>query len=159
MRVKTAAIGLGGMVGVPIYFVLEGFIRLLNLGRAQPLTAPQRAAIAAASAVPGCEVLCDIQLNDVEIVAPARLPIGHRGITLGRTIFSKTAIDLTRRGDHEFFVHEMAHVAQREGLGRVGMARHYAAHYCDGFSYRSHAMEIEARDVAAAADTRWPDGV
>ena len=148
---------LGGLVGIPVYFLIEGFIRLLNLGRSAPPSPAERTVLAAAADIEGCEILRAVRSDRVRLVAPARLlPIGHRGITLGRTIFSKAAIDQERPGDREFFVHELVHVGQRERHGRAGMARRYAADWVDGFSYRDHAMEIEARAVAATALARWP---
>lgn len=151
--VRRFALGVGGVVGVPIYLGLESVVRVANLGRSRPLTDAELGVVGDARSVPdetARELLGLVSLPSVRVVAPARLPTSHRGITLGRTIFVKGALDMDKAGDRKLLVHELAHVAQRERAGRVGMAWEYSTLYADGFSYRDHAMEVEARAVADA---------
>ncbi len=153
-RLRAVGVHVGGMAGVPVYFAVELLVRVMNPRRARALGAAERAVLDPVPDVEGsrAELLALIDPATVRIVTDARLPTGHRGMTLGRTIFVRGALDPEGRGDRTLLVHELVHVAQRERWGRVGMARRYAAGYCDGFSYRNHDMEIEARRLADLVD-------
>lgn len=152
---RRVAMGVGGALGIPVYFGLEALIRLLNVGRGRPLVDAEIEVVAAACNHEPCRCLGAVELDLVRIASNALLPIAHRAITLGRTVFVKGVLDMSQERDRSLLVHELVHVAQRERHGRVGMARLYSAHFCDGFSYRKHVMEIEARAVAAAAGDAW----
>ncbi len=135
------------VVSIPVYFAIEGLVRVLNAGRRRPLRPAERQL--------GAASLGDIDLEPVRMVDRARLPIAHRAITLGDAIYVKGVLDIGEPDDAELFVHELVHVRQRQERSRVGMAVDYGRGFADGFSYRDHDMEIEARAVASAVRSGW----
>jgi len=145
---KRAALATGATIGVPVYFVIEALVRLLNVGRSRMLS---HAELEVVDLLDSTDLSPRVQGDAVRIVTNARLPIKQRAITLGNDIFIKGDFDVAGARDRELLAHELVHVAQRHRHGRVGMAWHYAACFCDGFSYRDHEMEIEARAIAAHA--------
>ena len=145
---KRAGLAMGGTIGAPVYFVVEALVRVLNLRRSRALS---DAELEVADLVAGTDCVPRVDGAKVRLVTDARLPIKQRAITLGSDVFVTDALDVATHRDRELLAHELVHVAQRHRHGRFGMAWHYAAGYCDGFSYRRHVMEVEARDVAALA--------
>lgn len=91
----------------------------------------------------------DIDLALVGLVVGARIPSGHAGLTLGRTIFVAGQLSADDTGDVALLVHELVHVRQRFRLGRVTMMRRYGVEWARVLSYRDHPMEIEARNYEA----------
>jgi hypothetical protein len=144
-RLRLSGLAVAGWVSIPVYFGLEGAIRLLNLGRSQALSTEMADLVARSGS--------NAELERVRLVSPARLPIKHGAITLGHTVFSREELRADELGHVHLMVHELVHVVQCQGLGRVGMAMAYGRGWVDGFSYEQHHMEVEAR---AAADEALP---
>jgi hypothetical protein len=146
--VKAVWLSVAGFISVPVYFAFEALVRIMNLGRLKYLDAGQLVVLKAVSEVSGCETLATVELDKVRIAARATLPIRNTAVALGRDVFISLDRDELRGS---LLVHELVHVAQREELGRIGMAMEYGRGWVDGFSYRHHHMEVAARRVESAA--------
>ena len=150
MVLRRVAVNTGAVVGVSLYFGLEAIVRCCNIGRkrrAVPVV-DLGAIVSPAGFAALPDPLASVQFDKVRVVAPARLPIPHVGITLGHSVFLRHPLDLSRRADQELLLHELVHVGQREREGRLGMAYAYGRGFCEAMSYRRHPMEVEARHVA-----------
>ncbi len=141
----SARVGVAWVASVPVYAAYEAFVRAIN-------PTPQRLEPALVSAL-GAEV-CDMDLSRVRVVAPARIPSGHGGLTLGRTVFVRRAIDPNNEGHLALVAHELMHVRQAERWGRWGMARRYGVEWIRQLSYHDHPLEVEARAFEAAVVRR-----
>ena len=96
----------------------------------------------------------DLDCDRVRIVAPARIPSGHLGVTIGHRVYLRHRPDPLDPGSRELVLHELAHVRQVERMGLLGFAQGYGVEWARLLSYRDHPMEIEARRAA----TRSPVG-
>lgn len=151
LRAGRVLATVGGVIGVGVYFVVEAVIRSCNFGRRRSLEQDELALLArlpGSAPQPWSNPLADVPLDKVRVVAPARLPVPHLGITLGRAVYLRHPLDLTRPEDQLLLLHELVHVGQRERAGRLGMAFRYGRGFCEVMSYRRHPMETEARHVA-----------
>ena len=138
-------VGVAWVLSVPVYAVYEAFVRAIN-----PAPRPLDPGLIEAL---GAEV-CDMDLSRVRVVAPARIPSGHGGLTLGWTVFVRRAIDPTNAHHLALIAHELMHVRQAQRWGRWGMARRYGVEWIRQLSYRDHPLEVEARAFEAAVVRR-----
>lgn len=134
---RRAALPLGAVGGPVVGGVLTFLCRLLNGGRARPLTATERAALG--------PFVPDAPLDAIHVVEDATLPIapGFGAITLGHTIYVRGRLLERMPG---LLAHEVAHVAQFARLGWRGMMTAYGALWLE-HGYLEHPLEHEARDA------------
>jgi len=136
-----------------VYGAYELLVRAINR-RPQPIPSDLAEAVA--------PFFTDIDLTLVRLVAGARIPSGHAGLTLGSTVFAAGPISARDSEAVSLFVHELVHVRQRFRLGRIGMMRRYGVEWARVLSYRDHPMEVEARNyeqwVAASMQAVSQDG-
>lgn len=142
---RAVARPLAALGGPVVGGLLTLLARALNPGAGRALTPTEREALGAA--VPHAS------LHTVRVVEGARLPIlpGFVAVTLGRTVYVRG------QGLDELpglLAHEVAHVAQFERLGWLGMMRDYGALWLE-HGYSAHPLEREAREAERAALARW----
>lgn len=83
------------------------------------------------------------------------IPRGYGGLTLGRFIFVRPGVTITR----DFLAHELMHVLQWHRLGFWGFVWNYGWTFIrDGFRYRNIDLEEEARNPTPEA-LAWADAI
>ena len=135
---------LAHLLSVVVYSAYEVFVRVVNR-RARPLSPRLREVVL--PFVDGFE----LDIAHVRMRAPAFVPSGPSGLTLGRRIFLTREPDADSPDDMALLIHELVHVEQRVRYGRLAMMHRYGVEWARRLSYRDHPMEIEAREAQHAA--------
>ena len=126
------------ILSVPVYCAYELFVRTVNR-RPAVLSAEMR-------------VVVQPYFTDlVRLRAPAIVPSGHAGLTLGSNIFVSRPLDAGSPEDMALLIHELVHVRQRMRFGRFAMMRRYGVEWARQLSYRNHPLEVEARQLQRMA--------
>ncbi len=128
------------VAAVPVFFSYGAVLALLNPRRGTPVPAEISEVLRPWTA--------DLEWPRVRIVAPALIPTGHLGVTIGHRIYLRSRPEPLDVRWRDLVLHELAHVRQVERMGLLGFAHGYGVEWARTLSYRDHPMEIEARNSA-----------
>ena len=132
---KKVLVVVAHVASIPVYFVYELFVRLIN-GKGAPIPPDIRARVE--------PYISDVDLDRVQLAMAARVPSGHAGLTLGWRMFINRELAATNDDDMRLLIHELVHVRQCQRFGRTGMMRKYGVEWARILSYNNHPLEVEA---------------